>query len=173
VALSPADKQRRYRERQRVLAEQRAREALIGFAERPSYVEGSFGEYLAGKHLELEENLDALGIVIDGTSLDEEPQRFRSQVVREEPIDALQRASGLVDVFIDAAKELADKINAFKLQEIERAIEDAIADSAALPRGDVEALKTSFAEIERLKAIRTALRKPTRLTIAAIRADDE
>jgi hypothetical protein len=172
MALAPGEKQKRYRERQRAITEQRAREALKRAPVRSPYVHGSFAEFISGKSLLLHENLDAVGVIVDG-DLDTDQQAFASQYFRDEPIDALQRATGLVGVFIDAATELSELINAFKLQEIERAIDNAIQASATLPQGDVQLMKQAFAEVERLKAIRTALRKPTRISLPTIYADGE
>lgn len=86
---------------------------------------------------------------------------------------SIGRAERMVGAFLDAATELAQVINVYKLEQVETAINAAVARSANLPRGDVEALKASFAEIDRLKTIRTKLRKPTRHTLPGITANSE
>lgn len=169
MALTPAERTRAFRERQK--AAQQA--ALKTPTKAAAYVQGKFSEFIGNRTLEFDENLDAYGIRIMGTGLDEELQQFETEHQHEAPLTSLERSMALVGVFIDAAKELSELVNAFKLQEIERAIEHAIKLSADLPRGDVDALKASFAEIERLKAIRSDLRKPTRHTVASIRAQGE
>lgn len=126
-----------------------------------------------GRHLDLEENLDAYGVHISGTDLGEEVQAFDTEMRWEKQFTSLERARGMMGVFLDAAKELAALINQYKLQEVEAAINAACEVSANLPRGDVEALKKSFAEIERLKGIRTELRRPTRHMLLAVDATGE
>lgn len=169
MVKSPAERSREFRERQRA----KAREHMTTVAAPPAYLRRSFADFLGASSLMLDENLDAFGVHIDGTGLDEDVQRFASQYEHEEPLNSLQRATALVGVFIDAAAELATLINRYKLEEIERAIDAAVEASANLPRGDVEALKASFAEIDKLKAIRTDLRTPKRFTFPAVTAKGE
>lgn len=159
-----AERMRKHRERLR----EEERQAALGLSPvAMNYAKDPFSAFMKDRHLDLYENLDAFGVFVDGTHFDEDPQQFRTQAAPDKPIDALQRATALVEIFIEAAGELATTINEFKLAEIERAIENAFAASAKLPRDDVEALKASFAEIDRLKAIRTGLRTPKRHTIPA------
>lgn len=169
MALTNAEKVRAYRERKKA----RARRQVTTVSETPTYLRRPFSEFIAGKSLLLDENLDAFGVQIAGTGFDEEAQEFETQHVRDEPLNSLQRATALVSVFIEAAGELATLINQYKLDEIERAIDDAVEASANLPRGDVDALKASFVEIDRLKAIRTELRTPKRFTFPAITVKGE
>ena len=71
--------------------------------------------------MELEENLDALGVRIMGLDfLTAEIQQFESEFVREEPVTALERAEGLVGAFIDAARELSTLVNQYKIEEVDR-----------------------------------------------------
>lgn len=168
MAKTPAERTREFRERQRA-AERAARLTPPSGA---NYSKRSFAEFLGDRPLLLDENLDAFGVQIFG-SLGDEVQVFPSEYIREEPLTSLERAIGLVGVFLDAAKELAHLINVYKLEEVENAINAAVERSANLPRGDVEALKASFAEIDRLKAIRTELRKPTRHTVLGTAANAE
>lgn len=169
MVKSPAERSREFRERQKA----RAREQVTAVSETPTYLRRSFADFIAGKSPLLDENLDAFGVHIAGTGFDQEVQEFESQHVRDEPLNSLQRATALVSVFIEAAGELATLINQYKLDEIERAIDDAVEASANLPRGDVDALKASFVEIDRLKAIRTELRTPKRFTFPAVTAKGE
>ena len=170
MAMTNAEKVRAYRERQKA----NAKAALTNAPVPADYVRGSFAAFVGDRLLMLDENLDAFGVQIAGRDfLTTEVQDFPSQHVRETRLTALQRAVGLVDVFLDAAQELADLVNAFKLQEISKAIEDAVTASANSPRGDVAALKAALAEIDRLKAIQADLQKPTRHTEPATRAKGE
>lgn len=169
MAKSAAERTREYRQRQK----EKMREGMLEASKLPDYAKSSFEEFLGKRILELDENLDALGVQVLGSSLNEKKQEFPSEYKRDEPLTALQRAEGLADVFIDAANELAALINAYKLEEVEKAINDAEVESANLPRGDVEALKASFANIERLKRIQSQLQRPTRHTLASYRAKDE
>lgn len=166
---SSTERSRETRERQKA----RARAAITAVAAPGSYIKGSFGEFVGDKHLDLYENLDAFGVFVAGSALDENVQEFETQLARDEPLTPLQRAEGIVDAFIDGARELSELINEFKLQEIERAIDAAIEASANLARGDVAAVKAAFAEIERLKAIRSDLQKSTRHVMPTIRARGE
>ncbi len=169
MAKTSAERVRDYRNRQK----EAAREALLQRVPSPEYVNTPFHVFMDGRHLDLEENLDAYGIQISGTDLGEEMQKFTTEAPWEKQFTALERAMGMRGVFLDAAKELSALINEYKLQEIEAAIDAACKLSADLPRGDVEALKKSFAEIERLKGIQSELRKPTRHTLLAVDAKGE
>lgn len=175
MAMTPAEKQRRYRERLARKAKTEAKMKLtLRLANEPvTYLGQPFSSFVGDRHFELFENLDAFGIRVVGNFLDEEIQRFDSQKQWEPPLSALQRAEGLVDVFIDAAREIAQLVNAFKLEELKNAIGEAIDRSANLPRGDVKALRQAIDEIDRLKGIQAQLEKPTRHTILATRADGE
>ena len=169
MAMTEAERKRLSRERQR----QARRAAIRETTKAPRYLASSFADHMRERELDLFENLDAFGVFILGTLFDDDQQNFPSQVAREEPLTALERAVGIVDVLIDAARELAEQINSYKLTEVERAIDAAVQANAELPRGDVEALRQSLAEIDRLKAIRSELRTPTRQTVAAIRSRGE
>jgi hypothetical protein len=169
MAKTPAERTREHRERQKA----NERESLLRPVATPDYVQTPFHVFMEGRHVEFEENLDAYGIQISGTDLGEEVQTFETEAPWEKPFTSLERARGMMGVMLDGAKELAALINEYKLQEIEHAIDAALKVSADLPRGDVEALKKSFAEIERLKAIRSELRKPTRHTLLSVGAKGE
>ncbi|TCM57820.1 hypothetical protein C8J36_102623 [Rhizobium sp. PP-F2F-G48] len=167
MAMTSAEKVRAYRERQKAKSEDAERDAAPTTYLRP------FHAFMEGRHVDFEENLDAYGIHISGTDLSKEMQTFETEAPWEKPFSALERAHGMMGVMLDGAKELAALINEYKLHEIEHAINAAHEASASLPRGDVEALKKSFAEIERLKAIRSKLRKPTRHTLLSVGAKGE
>lgn len=170
MALSDAERKRLSRARQKAAES----EAILHVSSPPSYLRRAFSDFVGtNRNFELDENLDAFGVELRGDFLTEEVQEFETQAERDEPLSSLQRAMGLADVFIDAAKELSQLVNAYKLEEVQRAIGDAEIASANLPRGDVAALKASFAEIKRLEAIQSELRRPTRQTFQSIRSKDE
>lgn len=167
--MTSAEKMRALRQRQKA-AQEAARRAR---PRTPAYLKSSFADFLRGRTPELLENLDAYGAHLSGTSLDEEIQHFPTQRDLDEPLTALERAIGLADAFADAASELSLLINQYKLAEIERAIEESIERSTHLPPGDVEAMKAAWAETDRLKRIRSDLRKTVRPTIFSYRSSSE
>ncbi|MAS04816.1 MAG: hypothetical protein CL534_09035 [Ahrensia sp.] len=167
--MTDAERKRKARARQKAAI----KEAQLQVAQSPDYLQGSFSEFVGDRMFEFEENLDAFGARVIGSELNAEVQDFDTQFSRDEPLTSLQRAIGLVDVFIDAATEIAGVINAYKLEEANRAIEAAVTESANLPRGDTDALKASLKKIDRLKGIQSELQKPTRHTIPAIRTKEE
>lgn len=169
MAMSSAEKMRALRTRRKAEREDARRRP----PKSATYIKGKFSEFVGNRTLDLHENLDAFGAFIAGSGLDEEHQTFASQVGREAPLTSLERAHGLQGAFLDAAKEIAELINAFKLAEIEQAIEGALEHREALPKGDVVALKAALAEIERLMSIRSELRRPTRHSMASVAARAE
>jgi hypothetical protein len=170
MAKTPAERVREYRERQA----EAAKAALLRTGPRPSYFKRPFSEFVSGKYFEFDENLDAYGVRLLGTQLDEERQEFPTEHEWEQPLTSLDRARGLMGVFLDAAKELAALINRYKLEEIERAIDEAHELGAnGIHPGNVDQLKEVFAEIERLKSIRTDLRRATRHTLLGVDAAGE
>ncbi|MER9920919.1 MULTISPECIES: hypothetical protein [unclassified Mesorhizobium] len=159
MVLTPAEKQKRYRERLKA-AEIAAAKAT---PTKPSYLKRPFSDFVGDRDFPFDASLDAYGVHISGPDfLRTEIQKFKSEYDRDEPVTALERAIGILGACLDAADELSVLINQYKLAEIGRAIDDALEVSANLPRGDVEALRESFAEIDRLKLIQTQLRVPAR-----------
>jgi|GEM_PF-5034080 len=169
MAMSAAERKRNERARRKAAI----KEAQLKAAEPLEYLKGSFSEYVGDRSLMFDESLDAFGARVIGSQLNEEIQDFDTEFARDEPLSSLQRAIGLAAVFIDAASEIADLINSYKLEEVGRAIEEAVTESANLPRGDVDAHKASLEKIERLKGIQSELQKPTRHTIAATQTKEE
>ncbi|RWN25278.1 hypothetical protein [Mesorhizobium sp.] len=170
MVLTPAEKQKRYRERQKA-AELAAAKAT---PTKPGYLRRSFSEFVGDRDFSFDASFDAYGVHISGPNfLRTEIQTFKSEYDSDEPVTALERAMGIFGACLDAADELSVLINQYKLAEVGRAIEEALETSANLPRGDVEALKASFAEINRLKAIQTQLRAPTRFVFPSIQVKAE
>lgn len=167
MALSPAEKQKTYRARQKL-----ARQAAPELSN--SFVKGEFHKFIAQRHLGMEENMDAVGIHISG-SLEDPVQNFRTEMDWADvdtpgidPSTSLGRATLMVGVLLDAATELAQTINDFKAAEVARAIETAFQDSANLPGADVEGQKATHARISRLKAVQATLSKQVRHTLPVI-----
>ncbi|TIL94641.1 MAG: hypothetical protein E5Y73_11055 [Mesorhizobium sp.] len=170
MVLTPAEKQKRYRERQKA-AELAAAKAT---PTKPGYLKRPFSEFVGDRHFSFDASFDAYGVHISGPNfLRTEIQTFKSEYHRDEPVTALERAVGILGACLDAADELSVLINQYKLEGVGKAIEEALQASANLPRGDVEALKASFAEIDRLKAIQTQLRAPTRFVFPSIQVKAE
>ncbi|MER9022408.1 hypothetical protein NKI01_07525 [Mesorhizobium sp. M0815] len=159
MVLTPAEKQKRYRERQKA-AELEAAKAAPTITD---YLKRPFSEFVGDRHFSFDASLDAYGVHISGPNfLRTEIQTFKSEYLSDEPVTALERAMGILGACLDAVDELSVLVNQYKLEEVGRAIDEALEASANLPRGDVDALKASFAEIDRLKLIQTQLRAPTR-----------
>lgn len=136
MALTPAEKQHRYRER---------KERKLKAAPDLSPVDpAGFAAFLGDSNLLLYENLDFVGVHIDGSFEDEEHPIDRAAEWGTD-INSLTRATAMVDVFIDAAAELAEKINAYKLGEIDRQL-----------AGDI-----SERDRKRLETIRSRLTRKT------------
>ncbi|MGX8007815.1 hypothetical protein ACVDG8_001795 [Mesorhizobium sp. ORM8.1] len=170
MVLTPAEKQKRYRERQKA-AEIAAAKAT---PTKPGYLKRPFSDFVADRDFSFDASLDAYGVHISGPNfLRTEIQKFKSEYDRDEPVTALERAIGILGACLDAAGELSVLVNQYKLAEIARAIDDALEVSANLPRGDVDGLKASFAEIDRLKAIQSQLRAPTRFMFPSIQVKAE
>lgn len=168
---SVAERSREFRQRQKAAA----RQASKAVSAMPAYLKRPFSEsFNHDRIFELDENLDAFGIQIAGTDfLTVEPQVFPTQADHGGRVTSLQRAMGLVGTFLDAAQELSKLINAYKLEEVARAIDDAMQESANLPRGDVAAMEASITAIEALRRIRADLETPTRVTLPSVRAREE
>src|SRR2546430_1779162 len=137
MVLTPAEKQKRYRERLKAV-ELEAKKAAPAAAD---YLKRPFSEFVGDRDFSFDASLDAYGVHISGPNfLRTEIQKYKSEYDRNEPVTALERAIGILGACLDAAGELSALINQYKLAEIARAIDEAMELSANLPRGDVEAL---------------------------------
>ncbi|WP_223476551.1 hypothetical protein [Oricola indica] len=128
MALSNAEKQRRYRERQRLKKE--ARSARPSEDDLKPFLKTPFSEFLKERssNTMFHENLHWVGVEVEGDLESDHPS---FEMAAEWPewagVDpnSLNVATGMVGVFIDAAKELSTLINTYKLQEIDRAMSTA------------------------------------------------
>ncbi len=142
------DRKRRQRERER--AERRNRPLLSDVAH--PYISGSFADFLADKSLLMDEALDAGGITIRGDLATEDhagvyPEKTEWEDIFDVPLNSLNRATVMIDAMLDAARELAGQVNAFKLHELDQRIAEA------------EARNASIAEIEALHQIKKRYRR--------------
>lgn len=167
VRKTPAEYQRAYRERQRLAKEQARKEEIQKRTPDlvDDYLKRPFSRFLGDRILMFDETLDSLGLGFrDGTSLAEtNRQRFWSDGTNGyRNMTSLERAEGLAGVFLDAAHELHDLINEYKLAELDARIAETRRDLEADP-----ALKDLA--VARLKDIRAALSREFRRRFPEIR----
>jgi hypothetical protein len=133
MALSNAEKQRRYRERMKEIQkgpEARKKAIKPTEDELAPFLQSSFGEFVAARssNILFNETLHWCGVELNVDLENDHPDFERAADWREwsgiEPT-SLNVATGLVGAFIDAAKELSMLINEFKLQEIDEAMKTA------------------------------------------------
>lgn len=128
MALSNAEKQRRYRERQR--QEKKAKAIRPTEDDLKPFLKTPFHQFLKERspNIMLYENLHWVGVEVTGNLKSNHPQFERAADWPEwagvDP-DSLNVASAMVGIFLDAAKELATLLNEYKLKEIDRAMETA------------------------------------------------
>jgi hypothetical protein len=157
MAKSAAERTRAFRERQR--------EALAKASDRSlTVLRRPLSEYLDGTILELDENLDSLGVELRGTDLREEVQHFRSDGLGDRTMSTLERLTGLAGVFLDAAVELHTLINSYKAEEVR----DRIAELEGADLADPEARRKAVAELVELHAMRDRLSKEFRRSLPEI-----
>jgi hypothetical protein len=153
MAITGAEAQRRFRQRQKEAAKLDRTDATLPYCE-------GFAQYLETRPFLFDETLDSLGIRIEGTPLYEQDQRFRSDGLGEVTMTSLERATALVGAFIDAAEELATAIATFKLRALDAAAEQAMKDAGEIKIEDQ--LKAKFAEVNRIHDIGRAMMKRVR-----------
>jgi hypothetical protein len=148
MAKTRAEIQREYRERRKLAAE--AKRAKPTPAINPLITASSqtFADFYAQHEANLThpESLDWVGIGLDVHLGDEPPKLSKAHLWREQGIEvnSLSVAAARMEVFIDAAKELADLINKYQLQQIDGRL------ATAQP-----------AEAKELQALKTRLSKKT------------
>lgn len=101
----------------------------------------SFATFLRGReaNFSLPENLHWVGIEIETDLTQDEPKLDRAAEWQElgVEVNSLTVATAMTEIFIDAAKELSGLINAYKLEEIDRQMQNA----SPVKRGQLEALR--------------------------------
>ncbi|GHA35031.1 hypothetical protein GCM10007989_33690 [Devosia pacifica] len=151
MALSNAEKVRRYRERKKA-----AKEAAPDLT--ANFIEGSFAEFV-GENYEFEEWIVASGFQLPNCfaeevcTFDVDDLTERSQSGKP----SLERMEFLAGVFLNAATELHEKINAFKLAEIEARI----AEIEQTDLSDAEAKSKALKDIVALQGIKSSLEGKT------------
>ena len=168
MARSSAERVRLHRERKRKALQTAADQTASYLRSSFSEFVGSFPDFLDGRTLLFDETLDSLGIRIDGTSLHEEVQSFRSDGLGHVTMSSLERASGLVGAFLDAASELSELINRFKLQEIETRI----AEIEGSDLSDPTSRKKALADVIVLNRLRERLHREIRYSFRPIQVKD-
>lgn len=163
MALSSAEKVRRFRERQKEEEKQGLRRSE---GTRHWYVKRGFSEYedVHGERMDYELALDIAGFDADGF-YDETPAKSATDNVEPSTYDEIEGAIGraelTVGMLLEAATALAGMINDFKQQEISARVaelEDADLSNPA-------AKKQALADIVRLTSYRDQLDKQVRWSL--------
>lgn len=146
MAKTPAEYQRAYRERKK--AQERAARTVLRPVLDPitSDATTSFADFYRSRESVMlaPESLDWVGVEIVTGLADEPPKLPKADLWREQGLEvtSLTVAAARMEVFIDAAKELAELINAYKIEEIDRQLKDA----SPVKKGQLEALKKRLAK---------------------------
>ena len=159
MALTPAEHQRRYRER--LKAKKQAAPDLSANVAKRSFVDFLKEDEEARFVLNfMGETLGSVGLDYLDFERDEDPEWDPDWGVPN--TGALGKATRMVDAFIDCADHFADVINKFKLAEVDAAI-------AALQSGD----KSSLAEAVRLSRVKARLQKEIRRSFKPVTVKGE
>ncbi len=165
MGLSPAEKQRAYRERQK----ERVREAAkTGDDKLSGIITSSFSPYWSGETERQEvafltETLASIGLSLN-FSEDEDPECDEGLAGSAANRGSLGRAERAVGALLDSATTLAGIINRFKLAEIEQALAQIA--QADLP--DASAKAKAIEEAVALEEMRKLLRKEVRRSLPPI-----
>jgi len=163
MALTPAEKQHRYRERKKQEAEKREREIARLIYKQP------FFEYLADSGFKdaIDMSFDLAGIMPPEFEDDSDGRTATGEIEKDHAPYApgsgsLGRAEVLISAGIDALAELAGVVSSYKKQEIESRI-------AELEQSDLD----TKADIVRLEKMRDQLEKSVRITLPQWKVQDE
>lgn len=172
MALTNAEKVKRYRERQKERKKQALKEA-DGFRSLPKEPFFERFQHEAGGYSDFHLHFDTAGIEAPDITDDRNPQSFTGEVEQifidgGNPEDSpyakgggsLARAEIMVGCLIGAAAELARIINAYKRD----ALDARIAEIEQSDLSDPAAKKQAFADMTRLKKMRDQLDKQVRWT---------
>lgn len=148
MAKTRAEIQREYRERRKLAAEAKRSKPMPAINPLISTSSETFADFYAQHEANLThpESLDWVGIRVDVNLGDEPPKLPKAHLWCEQGIEvnSLSVAAARMEVFIDAAKELADLINKYQLHQI-----------------DVRLATAQPAEAKELQALKTRLSKKT------------
>lgn len=156
MVKTPAEYQRAYRERLRAQEKQAVGAADHAFKE-------PFHEYMADHWLDVTTYLEWIGVedIPDFAGDGDNDPQWNAET--DGPYrGALGRAERMVGFFLDAASDLADHINDYKLKEID----SRIAELEAADLSDPDARKQALAESVRLTKYRDQLQKKVRWTLS-------
>lgn len=172
MALTPAEKQRRYRERQKEKRQSPEEKWMRPDATHP-FLRQPFYEWAGDDDVDWQEVTFPLGLVgiefrpfnddsdpTDVTAVFDEWGTDEGYYAKYK--GSVGRAELTVTALLDAAIALAYKLNQYKLEQINRAI----ADLEASDLSDPVAKKRALADIVRLTKIRGRLEKHVRPTMA-------
>ena len=162
MALSEAERKRRYRAQKQQEAKALVDEALSAV----SVIPKSFPEFLQGDGDEMDakrnelmflaETMDSVGMDFPDFSEDEDPEWTPDWYVENRGV--LGRAERMVDGMIDCAKQLAELINEYKLKRVGQAIEALMNSDLS----DPDTKKLTLAKIVKLEKVRERLSKEVR-----------
>lgn len=162
MALTPAETQRRYRQRLKMKAKLANIAALSDFRE-------PFFEFLSDRSTSFEESLAIAGVYAPTFDDDRGPRPFGKNGVfdhvhddpgLEDDVGSLGRAELVVSALTDAASELAAQINAYKRSEIKARL----AEIEASDLSDPDAKKAALKNAARLNKMLDQLDKQVRFT---------
>lgn len=141
-----AEIQREYRERKKAQAKAEQAKPMPSADPIISTNCRSFAAFLKEHeaNFALPENLHWVGIELE-TDLTDEPPKLHRHHDWEEiglEVNSLTVATSMTAILIAAAKELAELINAYKIEEIDRQLKDA----SPVKKGQLEALKNRLAK---------------------------
>lgn len=168
MALTPTEKQRRYRE-----ALKKKQEAAPD--QSSGYLRRTFSDFLAREDETDQQvyssiiaaDFDAIGMQLPSLSEETDPEFER--IYGEEARGAIGKAEVMVSVFRGAARMLAELVNRYKLEEIDARL----AEIEGADLSDPATKKQAFADIVRLTEIRKRLDKEVRHSFREIRVKGE
>ncbi|WIJ24221.1 hypothetical protein [Devosia sp. RR2S18] len=160
MALSPAEKQRRYRERQ---AQAKKTERLTAGDSTADFLRTPFFEYLSqdGNWMNVEMNFDIMGLEAPSFEDDSGPKSTTGEIEEttyEGHAGSIGRAEIMVGQLLDAATELAGIINRYKRLEIAQRI----AELQAADLSDPQRKKQALADVVRLNSLLSRLERQVR-----------
>ncbi|RFB95356.1 hypothetical protein B5K11_10505 [Rhizobium leguminosarum bv. trifolii] len=171
MALTSAEKVRRFRERQKEEEKQALRRSE---ATQHWYLKRGFSEYAdqSGERIDYEMALDIAGIQADGF-YDESNPTSASGEIEPSTYDNIKgsigRAELTIGMLLEAVTTLAGMVNDFKLQEINARI----AELEAADLADPDARKRALADIVRVTKYRDQLSKQVRWTLPQWKVNGE
>lgn len=180
MALTPAEKQKRYRDRKKAHAEKAADLTPV----RPKAFATMIAEidkWPADKRLTddrseialalsfTNETLASVGFDVPDFGKDDDPEWREFGGWNTPYRGSLGKAERMVGALVDSARSLAEIINAFKLREIEAAKTEIAARDLSTP----EAKRQALADAARLDRIERRLRREVRHSFPAIDVKEE